>query len=69
MKNSRFPLWLLFVLFFGYVSLAWGQPLDTSDPNREALEGLLEELDQKIDDADKRMVAHPTFLDSGLNPE
>lgn len=33
------------------------------DPNKEALESMLNELQQTIDDADKRMVAHPRFLD------
>ena len=32
-------------------------------PDRKALEELLRELEQKIEDGDKRMVAHPTFLD------
>jgi hypothetical protein len=32
------------------------------DPNRKALRELLKELDLKIKDADKRMVAHPNFL-------
>jgi len=33
------------------------------DPNKEALESMLNELQQTIDEADKRMVAHPRFLD------
>ena len=33
------------------------------DPNKEALESMLNELQQTIDDADKRMVAHPRFLE------
>ena len=37
---------------------------DTSqDPNREALKSLLDELQNTIEDADKRMVAHPRFLE------
>jgi len=32
------------------------------DPNRKALVNLLDELERKINDADKRMVAHPNFL-------
>jgi hypothetical protein len=33
------------------------------NPDRQALEELLTELDQKIEDGDKKMIAHPTFLD------
>lgn len=33
------------------------------NPDRQALEDLLTELEQKIEDGDKRMIAHPTFLD------
>jgi len=33
------------------------------NPDRKALEELLSELEQKIEDGDKRMIAHPTFLD------
>ena len=36
---------------------------ELSSPDRKALEELLSELEQKIDAGDKRMVAHPTFLD------
>ena len=37
---------------------------DTSqDPNREALKSLLDDLQNTIEDADKRMVAHPRFLE------
>jgi PEGA domain-containing protein len=32
-------------------------------PDRRALEEFLQELEQKIEDGDKRMVAHPTFLE------
>jgi len=32
------------------------------DPNRDALSNLLDELENKITDADKRMIAHPNFL-------
>ena len=32
------------------------------DPNRKALSDLLNELELKIKDADKRMIAHPNFL-------
>ena len=39
------------------------QPGALPDPNREALESLLVELRDKINDADKRMVAHPRFLE------
>jgi len=32
------------------------------DPNRGALVNLLNELESKVNDADKRMIAHPNFL-------
>lgn len=36
---------------------------EASDENQQALDELLNELEKKIEDADKRMVAHPKFLD------
>ena len=40
-----------------------GFTAESEDANRKALGELLTELEQKITDADKRMVAHPKFLD------
>jgi len=49
--------WLLSSPF----SVAQTSPGD--DPNRRNLKSLLEELQQAIEEADKRMVAHPRFLE------
>jgi hypothetical protein len=39
-------------------------PADAAaDPNREALKALLEDLHKTIDDGEKRMVAHPKFIE------
>jgi len=35
----------------------------SQDPNREALKSLLHDLQKSIDDADRRMVAHPRFIE------
>jgi hypothetical protein len=34
-----------------------------ADQDRQTLEGLISDLEKKIEDADKRMIAHPKFLD------
>ncbi len=53
---------LLFIWLMGS-PLATAQSSSTPDVNRKALKSLLEELKVKIDDADKRMVAHPRFIE------
>ena len=49
------------ILIFSFTASVLSQ--NPEDPNKEALESMLNELQQTIDDADKRMVAHPRFLD------
>lgn len=58
--------WMLLIVFS--MSLVWIFPnhshcAEPEDANRQALSDLLTELEQKIEDGDKRMVAHPKFLD------
>ena len=52
---------LILVFSFSFPASVLSQ--GPEDPNKEALESMLNELQQTIDDADKRMVAHPRFLD------
>lgn len=57
--------WMLVLLFTLCVSGTFPIPVYSSEPkdsNRQALSDLLTELEQKIKDADKRMIAHPKFL-------
>jgi|Deesub1362B_J571_1020462.scaffolds.fasta_scaffold04133_5 hypothetical protein len=63
MRSQSLIIWIL-----GLTILACGpSPLfgqgTPPDPNREALESLLDDLDKAIEDADQRMIAHPRFLD------
>jgi hypothetical protein len=62
MKTAKFAIWFVCLLLLGT-----SQAIATSDlvpdPNREALKSLLDELQQKIEEADKRMIAHPKFLE------
>lgn len=52
---------LIFLFSFSFPASVLSQ--NPEDPNKAALESMLNELQQTIDDADKRMVAHPRFLD------
>ena len=63
MKISRSTISvLLFSLLLFYVP-APAQSSGDADADRESLKSLLKELKIKIDDADKRMVAHPQFIE------
>jgi hypothetical protein len=63
MKVFRWTLFIVLGLFVisGYPNLGYAS--DPEEADRQALEELLTELEQKIQDADKRMIAHPKFLD------
>ena len=63
MKVLRWTLLIVLGLFLisGYPNLGYSS--DPEDADRQALKELLTELEQKIQDADKRMIAHPKFLD------
>ena len=64
MKSLRPLIWLfLFMCLVVFPSLVTAQSGTSSDPNRETLKELLDELKNTIEDADKRMVAHPRFLE------
>ena len=63
MKIIRFAILLFLTLWLFGTTPATAQPGSSPDPNREGLKSLLDELRQTIDEADKRMVAHPKFLD------
>jgi hypothetical protein len=54
-------LFFLVICPLSFASEAFGQ--NPEDPNKETLESLLDELQQTIDEADKRMIAHPRFLE------
>ncbi len=62
MRNRRYLL--CFLLFLFLIGLPYPARARTSaDPNRAALKGLIEDLQKAINDADRRMIAHPRFLD------
>jgi hypothetical protein len=60
MKTHRWVLLSILMMFLGALSPILGYP---ADPDRQALRNLLSDLEKKIEEADKRMVAHPKFLD------
>jgi hypothetical protein len=61
MKYLTIISYAFLILLFSFPASVPAQ--SPEDPNKEALESMLNELQQTIDDADKRMVAHPRFLD------
>jgi hypothetical protein len=63
MKNFIAISCLFFLLICPliFAAVAFGQ--HPEDPNKETLESLLDELQQTIEEADKRMVAHPKFIE------
>ncbi len=60
MKVHRFVLLLSAFLFFAAIMPIFGY---TADQDRQAIENLLADLEQKIKEADKKMIAHPKFLE------
>jgi hypothetical protein len=60
MKTHRFVLLLSLFLFFAAILPIFGY---TADQDRQAIENLLADLEQKIKEADKKMIAHPKFLE------
>ncbi len=50
----------IWLISFPLIAAASGP---SSDPNLEALKSLLNELEQTIEEGDRRMIAHPKFLD------
>ena len=60
MTIRRFVLLIFLWMCWGIVSPLTGY---TADADRQALNALLTELEQRIGKADERMVAHPKFLD------
>lgn len=60
MKIRRWFSFILLWMFLGALFPAFGY---AADQDKKALADLLSELDKKIESADKRMVAHPKFLD------
>lgn len=60
MKSYRL-IFLLIIMSVCVISPIPSYPAD-NDPNREALVNLLNELEVKINDADKKMIAHPHFI-------
>lgn len=61
MKCLSIMAYAFLILLFSFPASVPAQ--SPEDPNKEALESMINELQQTIDDADKRMVAHPRFLD------
>ena len=63
MKYLAMMAYAFLILLFSFAFPASVPAQSPEDPNKEALESMINELQQTIDDADKRMVAHPRFLD------
>ena len=63
MKSHRWVSVLLFLIFVIGVFPIFSHPANAADADRNALTDLLTELEQEIEKADERMVAHPKFLD------
>ena len=63
MKISRHIKMFFICMWLLTGPAAMAQSGTSPDPNREALKSLLDELRVKINDADKRMIAHPKFLE------
>ena len=63
MEVFRWTLLILLGLFLISGHPFLGYASDPEDADRQALKELLTELEEKIQDADERMVAHPKFLD------
>jgi hypothetical protein len=62
MKILKSLAWLFLCVWLIGSPPATAQSEDAPDPNAAVLESLLDELQRTIDEADKRMVAHPRFL-------
>ncbi len=62
MKTLRYVGWFLLCVLLAGPPMTMAQPGGSPRDSQEKLESLLNELQDKIDDADKRMIAHPRFL-------
>jgi len=58
------PFLMILLLCMGMLTLSSGllQAGASSDPNAQLMKSLLDKLQEKIDDADKKMIAHPSFI-------
>jgi hypothetical protein len=63
MRILRSAICLVCCFWFLSPPFSVAQTSPGDDPNRRNLKSLLEELQQAIEEADKRMVAHPRFLE------
>lgn len=63
MKILQSVTWITLFLWLLCSPPALAQPVSSPEANREALKSLLEDLRNKIDEADKRMIAHPRFIE------
>lgn len=62
MKILRLLICFLFFLLIVASLPCSAQAASSPEANTEALKSLLEDLEDKIDEADKRMIAHPSFI-------
>ena len=63
MKVLKSTAWLFLLAWLAFTIPAMAQSGSESEPYQETLQSLLDDLQRTINDADKRMVAHPRFLD------
>ena len=63
MKVFKMSAFLFVILWLAIANPAMAQSGSESESYQETLQSLLDDLQQSINDADKRMVAHPRFLD------
>lgn len=63
MKCLAIIVYAFLISLYSFTSPIRVSAQSPEDPNKEALESMLNELQQTVDNADKRMVAHPRFLD------
>ncbi len=62
MKIKTYLILLLLGTAILLLSLGQVQAGPSSDPNAQSIQSLLDELQEKVADADKKMIAHPNFI-------
>ncbi len=63
MKVLKLTACLFLFMWLAFTTPAAAQSGGNSEPYQETLQSLLDDLQRTINEADKRMVAHPRFLD------
>jgi hypothetical protein len=63
MKVFKLAICLCLATWLAFAIPATARSASESEPYQETLQSLLDDLQRTVNDADKRMVAHPKFLD------